>query len=100
MIVTLEGLHVEDDAMDDREPAESPDDVTPESVSRHLDEVIAGQSNMEVGIVKDSEADLRDVVMLYQVEERKAAKRRHRQLQDIVASLGGDSKARHISSKS
>ena len=39
------------------------------------------------------ECDLRDMVLLYRVEERRAAKARQRQLIEIVASLGGDARA-------
>ena len=58
-----------------------------------IDEVIANQGNMELGIVESVEDDLRDMVMLYGVEERKEARHRQRQILDVVASLGGDSRA-------
>ena len=46
-----------------------------------------------VGIVDDEEIDLRDIVMLYQVEERKAARQKQQQMIEIVASLGGNARA-------
>ena len=41
------------------------------------------------GIVVDEESDLRDIVMLYQVEKRKAARQQQREMILAVASLGG-----------
>ena len=49
--------------MDDQEPGE----VTRENVAAELDDLIAGQSNMELGIVEE-ENDLRDMILLYDVE--------------------------------
>ena len=40
------------------------------------------------GIVDDEESDLRDIVMLYQVEERKAARQQQQRMIQVVASLG------------
>ena len=44
------------------------------------------------GIFDDEESDLRDIVMLYQVEERKAARQQQQQMIQIVASLGGNAR--------
>ena len=41
------------------------------------------------GIVDDEESDVRDFVMLYQVEERKAARQQHQQMIQVVAALWG-----------
>ena len=41
------------------------------------------------GIVVDEESDLRDIVMLYQVEERKAARQQQQQMIQVVAFLVG-----------
>ena len=43
-------------------------------------------------IVDDEESDLRDILMLYQVEERKAMRQRQKQIVEIVASMGGDAR--------
>ena len=45
------------------------------------------------GIVDDPDSDFRDIVMLYEVEECRAARQRQRQIIDLVASLGGDARA-------
>ena len=41
------------------------------------------------GIVDDEDSDLRDILSLYQVEERKAMRHQQRQIVDLVASMGG-----------
>ncbi len=41
------------------------------------------------GIVDNEEKDLRVILVLYQVEERKAMRQRQKQLVEIVASMGG-----------
>ena len=64
-----------------------------EQAAADVDEVIANQGNMELGIVESSEEELRDMVMLYNVEERKDARIRQQHILDVVASLGGDSRA-------
>ena len=48
--------------------------------------------DLMAGIVDDSESDLRDIVMLYQVEERRAARQQQQQIIDLVASPGGDAR--------
>ena len=45
------------------------------------------------GIVDHEESDLRDIVMLYQVEERKAARQQQQQMIQVVASLGGNARS-------
>ena len=45
------------------------------------------------GIVDDEESDLRDILRLYQVEERKAMRHQQRQIVDLVASMGGDARS-------
>ena len=56
-----------------------------------------GQSILDddsvAGIVDDEESGLRDIVMLYQVEECKAARQQQHQMIQIVAALGGNSRA-------
>ena len=42
---------------------------------------------------EEVEDDLRDIVMLYQVEERKAARQRQRQMIEVVASRGGNAQS-------
>ena len=44
-------------------------------------------------IVDDAERDLRDIVMLYQVEERLAARQQQQQMIHVVASLGWSARA-------
>ena len=39
---------------------------------------------------EEVENDLRDIVILYQVEERKAARQTPRQMIEVVASVGGN----------
>ena len=46
--------------------------------------------NSMAGIVDDKESDFRDIVMLYQVEERKAAQEQQQQMIQVVAALGGN----------
>ena len=41
------------------------------------------------GIIDNEESDLRDILSLYQVEERKAMRHHQRQIIDLVASMGG-----------
>ena len=50
---------------------------------------------MDTGIVDDIEedVDLREIVQLYNVEEREAAVRRQREILSVVESLGGDRRA-------
>ena len=45
------------------------------------------------GIVDDPESDLRDIVMLYRVEERTVARQQQKRIIDLVASLSGDARA-------
>ena len=45
------------------------------------------------GIVDDEKSDFRDIVMLYQVEERKAARQHQQQMIQIVAALAGNARA-------
>ena len=45
------------------------------------------------GIVDDPDNDLRDILMLYDVEERRAKRQQQKQIIDLVASLGGDARA-------
>jgi hypothetical protein len=45
------------------------------------------------GIFDSEESDLRDILSLYQVEERKAMRHHQRQIIDLVASMGGDSRS-------
>ena len=62
-----------------------------EAARAEMDGLIAGQSSMDLGAVDETdEVDLRDIVMLHQVEERKSARERARHILDLVASLGGD----------
>ena len=42
---------------------------------------------------EDVEDYLRDIVMLYQVGERKAARQRQREMIEVMASLGGNARA-------
>ena len=49
---------------------------------------------MDAGVAEEEEEiDLRDMVMLFQVEEREAARQRQKEVIDVVASLGGDARA-------
>ena len=45
------------------------------------------------GSVENEENDLRDIVMLYQAEERKAVRQQQQQMIQVVAALGGNSQA-------
>ena len=45
-----------------------------------------------VGIVDDEESDLRDILMLHQLEERKALRQRQKQIVEAVTSMGGDAR--------
>ena len=45
------------------------------------------------GTVDDEESDLRDILMLHKVEERKAMRQRQKQTVVIVASMGGDARS-------
>ena len=45
------------------------------------------------GIVDDPDSDLRDILMLYDVEERRVRRQQQKQIIDLVASLGGDARA-------
>jgi len=45
------------------------------------------------GVVDSPEDDLRDILTLYDVEERRARRQQQRQIIDLVASLGGDARA-------
>ena len=56
------------------------------SSSRLDDDIMAG-------IVDDPDSDLRDILMLYDVEERRARRQQQKQIIDLVASLGGYARA-------
>ena len=43
-------------------------------------------------MIFDDLYDLRDIVLLYKVEERRAARQQQQHVTDIVASLGGDAR--------
>jgi hypothetical protein len=45
------------------------------------------------GVVDSPEDDLRDILMLYDVEERRARRQQKKQIIDLVASIGGDARA-------
>ena len=45
------------------------------------------------GIFDEPDNDLRDILMLYDVEERRARRQQQKQIIDLVASLGGDARA-------
>ena len=56
------------------------------SSSQFNDDIMAG-------IVDDLDSDLRDILMSYDVEERRARRHQQKQIIDLVASLGGDARA-------
>ena len=56
------------------------------SSSQFNDDIMAG-------IVDDPYSNLRDILMLYDVEERAARQHPQKQIIDLVASLGGDARA-------
>ena len=45
------------------------------------------------GIVDDPDSDLRDILMLSDVEERRVRRQQQKQILDLVASHGGDARA-------
>ena len=45
------------------------------------------------GIVDNEESAFRDILLLYQVEERKAMRQQQKQIVEIVASMGGDARS-------
>ena len=55
--------------------------------------IMFGDDSMAGIVMLYQESDLRDIVMLYQVEERKAARQHQLQMIQVVASLGWNARA-------
>ena len=103
--VTAAGSHLRDRSVPEPEPVAEHYDQ--EEARRHVPRGEAGDifshvpgrltqlldDDIMAGIVDDPDSDLRDMVMLYEVEERRAARQRQRQIIDLVAPLGGDARA-------
>ena len=70
------------------------DDLSDADDQMQSDEAMARgmQDDMDAGIVRD-EQDLRDIVMLCEVDARQEARRREAEILEVVKSLGGNGRA-------